>query len=187
MSILCFLPNLTSSEWAAWVQAIGSIAAIIGAAWIAIWQSRKQHKSSLELLRTEHKLVRIEVAQALSFLSSNAQRLLNSYTKELSDREFLHKVAERKIYYDLNELKIVEGAVHSMPLHEIPHQLVGLRMLAHSAIRQFRENIEKALEIHSTMNAAEFGKFFSVLSEIQKSLKHYCDEIQMEVTKLEKE
>lgn len=29
MNNLCFLSNLTSSEWAAWVQAIGSIAALV--------------------------------------------------------------------------------------------------------------------------------------------------------------
>lgn len=41
------------SDWAAWVQAVGSIAAIFGAAGVAKWQARKQHKSSLDLVRAE--------------------------------------------------------------------------------------------------------------------------------------
>ena len=37
---LCFPSGLTSEQWAAWVQAIGSIAAIIAAIWIASRQHR---------------------------------------------------------------------------------------------------------------------------------------------------
>ena len=40
-------------EWAAWVQAIGSIAAIAGAAWIAIAQTAKQHQNALKVLRLQ--------------------------------------------------------------------------------------------------------------------------------------
>jgi phosphoribosylcarboxyaminoimidazole (NCAIR) mutase len=41
------------SDWAAWVQAVGSIAAIFGAAGVAIWQAHRQHKNSLDLVRSE--------------------------------------------------------------------------------------------------------------------------------------
>lgn len=41
------------SDWAAWVQAIGSIAAVFGAAGVAIWQAHKQHQNSLDLVRAE--------------------------------------------------------------------------------------------------------------------------------------
>jgi hypothetical protein len=40
MNELCFLTGLTSSEWAAWVQAIGSILAIVAAWWIGHRQLR---------------------------------------------------------------------------------------------------------------------------------------------------
>ena len=49
MNTLCFASNLTSTEWAAWLQAIGSILAILGATGIAVWQARKQHN----ILRSE--------------------------------------------------------------------------------------------------------------------------------------
>ena len=42
MNRLCFASNLTSSEWAAWVQAIGSIAAIFAAIWIMSYQQRRE-------------------------------------------------------------------------------------------------------------------------------------------------
>lgn len=53
MTTLCFLSNMTSAEIAAWVQAVGAIFAIIGAAAIAIYQSKSQHRSALELHRIE--------------------------------------------------------------------------------------------------------------------------------------
>jgi hypothetical protein len=53
---LLWIPDLVCmqrSDWAAWVQALGSIAAIFGAAGVAIWQARKQHEDSLNLVRAE--------------------------------------------------------------------------------------------------------------------------------------
>ena len=76
MQELCFISGMTSSEWASWVQAIGSIAAIFGAAGVAIWQSNKQQKNSLALLRTEQRLTRTELARALLTLSTNCQRAI---------------------------------------------------------------------------------------------------------------
>lgn len=53
---LLWLPQLLCmprSDWAAWVQAVGSIAAIFGATAVAIWQAHKQHQNSLKLVRIE--------------------------------------------------------------------------------------------------------------------------------------
>lgn len=78
---LCLLSSLTSSEWASWVQAIGSIAAILGAVGIAVWQSKRQHEASLALLRTEKRISRTESAKALLSLSTGALRLLEHSAK----------------------------------------------------------------------------------------------------------
>lgn len=178
---------MASTEWASWVQAVGSIVAIGAAAGIAIWQSRKQHKSSLELLRTEHRFARTEVARTLLVLSTNSLRLLKSYAAQLANSDAVHKAADGRIYFDLNELRVVEGAVHAIPLHTLPHDLVGLTMMVSSTLRQFRENIERALRLHHKMDAAQFNQFFSSISEMLQSLKKTCDEIQHEVAKAENE
>lgn len=46
------LPTLGPGEWAAWVQALGSIAAIVGAAWISDRQGREQRRRDLEAVET---------------------------------------------------------------------------------------------------------------------------------------
>lgn len=187
MNELCFLTGMTSSEWAAWVQAVGSIAAIFGATSIAIWQSRKQHQNSLALLRAEHRLARTELALALLSLSTNCQRALAHCAAQFPDRESVHNVAEGRVHFDFNELQVIEGAVRAIPLHSLPHRLVHLTMIVSSTVRQFRENVEFALKSYRSMDAAAFQKYFDVLAELKASLKLTCDDIQAEVTRSENE
>jgi len=187
MNQLCFLSEMTSSEWAAWVQAIGSIAAVFGAAGIAIWQSAKQHKNALALLRTEQRLGRTELAKALLSLSQNCLRLLDDLAARFPDREAVHNVAEGNVHVDFKELSVIEGAVHDIPLHSLPHRLVSLTMMVRSTVRQFRENIDFALRSHRTMDAKEFVKLFQLLAEMKASLKLTCNDIESEVRRSENE
>lgn len=48
MHELCFLSNLTSSEWAAWVQAIASALAIVAGAWYVRYQARRARLDACE-------------------------------------------------------------------------------------------------------------------------------------------
>ena len=185
MQELCFISGMTSSEWASWVQAIGSIAAIFGAAGVAIWQSNKQQKNSLALLRTEQRLTRTELARALLTLSTNCQRAIAHCAAQFPDRDAVHNLATGVPHFDFNELQVVEGAVRTIPLHTLPHRLVHLTMIVSSTVRQFREKVEFALQSHHSMDSAAFKEFFDVLAEIQASLALTCIDIQGEVKRSE--
>jgi hypothetical protein len=87
MDTLCFLSNLTSAEWAAWVQALGSVAAIIAAAWIAIQQARLQHRNALNLHMTEQRSERVDIAKTLSVLAINSSKAMRHIAGQLNDRE----------------------------------------------------------------------------------------------------
>ena len=187
MNQLCFLSEMTSSEWAAWVQAVGSIAAVFGAAGIAIWQANRQQKNSLALLRTEQRLGRVELAKALLALSQNCLRLLDHLAAQLHDREAFCNIADGRVHVDFNELSVAEGAVHDIPLHSLPYRLVSLTMMVRSSVRQFRENFEFALQSHRKMDANEFEKLFWVLGEMRASLKQTCNDIEAEVKRSENE
>ena len=181
MNRLCFLTNLTSAEWAAWFQALGSIAAIIGAAWIAIWQSRRQHESSLEIMREERRHTRNESALTLLALSTSCVRALDHVVQQFPDREAVHRVGAQDAHFDFNELCIIEGAVLSVPLHSLPHSLVPLAMIVNSTVRQFREKVESALRTYRQMNAAAFDDFFFTVTQMQGSLSVTCADIEAEV------
>lgn len=80
---LLWIPGLLCmprSDWAAWVQAVGSIAAIFGAAGVAIWQARKQHKNSLDLVRSERQhfayAVLVQVAEHSARFEYMTQKLM---------------------------------------------------------------------------------------------------------------
>jgi hypothetical protein len=187
MNQLCLLSDLTSSEWASWVQAFGSIAAIFGATFIAIWQSKKQHAISLSVLRAEHRLARTEAARALLSLSVNCKRALEHSANQFPDREAVHSIAEGQRHFDFNELNVIEGAVRSIPLHGLPHQLVPLTMIVSSTVRQFRENVELALQRHRTMDGAAFMTYFEALNGLRSSLALTCKDIEAEVRRAEGE
>ena len=187
MNQLCFLTGLTSSEWAAWVQAIGSIAAIVGAVGVAVWQSRQQHRTSMATLKAERSFVRIEAARALQELSTGALRLLEHSTKAFPDRQAVHDTAEGRRFFDFGELRVIEGAVQAIPLHTLPHDLVRLAMIVGSCIRQFRENIEFAMPRHREMDSIAFGTLFDSLSSLTKSLGLTCKDIDAAVKRAESE
>lgn len=46
--------GLSKSDWASWVQAVGSIGAIIGAVWVGYRQSKQQREQFQRQMRAEH-------------------------------------------------------------------------------------------------------------------------------------
>lgn len=187
MNQLCLLTNLTSSEWAAWVQAVGSIAAIVGAASIAIWQSASQQTNAIALQRTEQRQAKLESARTLLALSTNCARAMKHAAQQFPDRESLHRIADLEAHFDFNELRVIEGAVLNVPLHSLPHSLVSVTMIVSSTVRQFREKVESALRFHRQMNSGAFEDFFSTIAEMQGSLAQTCRDIEASVASFESE
>jgi hypothetical protein len=170
MQELCFLSNLTSSEWASWAQATGTFVAILGAALVAIFQSRAQHKSALDLFREQQRHEEQKAMRTLAKLTTNCVRLVEHARRELPDRQSVHDTAEGRKHFDLGELAYVEGAVSGIPLHTLSDHLVTTAMVAASTMRQFRSKVEGALHNHSRMDGAAFEDFFRCLSEMNESL-----------------
>lgn len=48
---LCFESGLSVSDWASWVQAVGSVCAILASAGVVWWQVQRQHRHQIELSR----------------------------------------------------------------------------------------------------------------------------------------
>jgi hypothetical protein len=181
MNQLCFLSNLTSSEWASWVQAVGSVFAIVAAALIARHQAKLQHRSALNLLRTERITARVEIADTLAVLAGNAAKALAQVSGQLPDREAVHRAAEGSIRCDIGEVKRIEGYLNAVPLHDLPGQLVTFTMILSATVRQFREKVEMAFRLHREMDAAMFDDFFATLKQMNESLQATCKDITEQV------
>ena len=185
MNELCFLSNLTSAEWAAWVQAIGSVVAIVAAAWIAKHQANLQHQNALDLHKTEKRTEQTHITKTLSVLAINSSKAMKHITSQLNDRESVHKSAEGLVPCSVGELVRIDTYLSEIPLHTVPHSMVTLTMILGSTVRQFKEKVEMALKLHRKMDAEMFEDFFRTLSERNTSIEATCTDINDEVKRLE--
>ncbi len=171
MNNLCFLSNLTSAEWASWVQAVGTIVAIVAATWIATHQVKLQHMSALELHHTELRTARVDAGKTLSVLATNSSRAMRHVAGQLHDRESVYRAAEGLVHCDIGELSRIDTYLGGIPLHSIPYALVTSTMILGSTVRQFKEKVEMVLRVHRQMDAAMFEDFFRTLGEMNTSIE----------------
>lgn len=185
MDVSCFISNFSSTELAAWVQAIGSVVAIAVATWIAIHQAKLQHQYSLDLHRTEKRVERVDIARTLSVLAENAAKAIRHIKKQLKDRESIHLAADGVFHCDVEELRRIDNYLSSIPLHTVPFTLVTATMILESIVRQFLEKTEMALRLSRQMDANMFDDFFLTTSELNSSIDATCRDIEKEIIKLQ--
>lgn len=73
MNILCFSTELNSNELAAWVQAYGSIAAVLVAVFLMYWQISQNKKLTTEIAQRSEQLTR-DIEQRSEQLRKDADR-----------------------------------------------------------------------------------------------------------------
>jgi len=184
MNTLCFSTDLTSTELASWVQAIGTIVAVLAAAIIAVWQSKRQHQSALTLHKEEQRYARLEQARTLLTLCRNCSKAMKHFSLEMSDRESIHLIATQIKYLDFGELQSLRDATSNIPLHGLPSTLITPAMVLGANIRQFTQNIDSAMQLHRNMDALKFEEFINILKDINNSLELTCNDIEKEVNKM---
>lgn len=184
MNTLCFSTDLTSTELASWVQAIGTIIAVLAAAIIAVWQSRRQHQSALSLHKEEQRYAHLEQAKTLLALCQNCSKATSYYATEMNSRDSIFLIATQEKFVDFGELLSLRNATSNIPLHSLPSTLITHAMVLGANIRQFKQNIDMALQLHRNMDAEQFGKFFIALEGIHKSLELTCGDIEEAVNKI---
>lgn len=187
MNGLCFSADLTSAEWAAWVQAIGTIVAVLAAATIAVWQSKKQHQSALVLHKEEQRHARLEQAKTLLTLCHNCTKAAKHFAEQMHDRESVHKIASKETYFDFGELQALQSATTNIPLYSLPSTLLTHAMILGATIRQFKQTIDMAIELHRKMDADQFQELFKTLGEMNESLELTCGDIEAAVQLVQKE
>jgi len=104
---------------------------------------------------------------------------------QLNDRDSVHKAAEGLEPCDVGEMVRIDTYLGGIPLHEVPHSMVTLTMILSSTVRQFKEKVEMALELHRKMDAKMFEDFFRTLNEMNASIEATCNDINAEIKRLE--
>ncbi|MFL9936295.1 hypothetical protein P0D88_46545, partial [Paraburkholderia sp. RL18-103-BIB-C] len=85
---------MSSNDAAAWVQAVGSILAIIFSVCVAVWQSRKAHEQIMFGLAQQRRADYLRVANTLIEIAKNALKLQKHVGAKLDTREAIYKAAE---------------------------------------------------------------------------------------------
>jgi hypothetical protein len=178
---------MTSAEWAAWVQAIGSVFAIAATGFGVWYQGNKQHESALLMYQLEKRNARIELANTLYQLALNCSKAVQFISSELNDKDAVNSFVQGGKHVDWAMLRQLESALAGIPLIGLPSDLVSQPMILHSTIRQFRENVEFALECQGKIHSAEYLQFFQTMKEIQKSLAMTCSDIKTQIEHVSKE
>lgn len=167
-----FLPlDLTRSECASWVQAWGSILAIIIAVGIAIVQARRQQQNTLHAIREERRLDLLRAAEAFHVLAQNSLLLQKSIAAKLVSREAVYNAAETGLPFDLPDLLALENWLDGVELHNLPATLIPPALKLASAVRQFRFKVRNVLGAHKDMNADAFQDFFTTIGQMNTSLQ----------------
>ena len=131
-------PN-KSEEWAAWMQAFGSVAAIAGAGWIARVQLREGARGAADL--------RVQQLRAIATLVDQLFVTFNSTAEGLQSRGLTGDLAP---YARLRiaPLQVAVAALEAVPLHTIPNAYVGL------PLSNLKNMIHHGLEILSAIDVA---------------------------------
>jgi hypothetical protein len=181
VNLLCLTTNLSSSELASWVQAVGSIAAVIGAAFVAWYQTSRQFKNELKLQRVQLAAQRAESARTLLKLAQSSSHALTYVTEKLPDRESIQRAADGLSSCGIGEIDRLDAHLRALPLHELPDTLITPALMMGSVVRQFKDKVEMALRLHRQMNAENFADFFGTMKQMNESVKETCADIETEV------
>jgi hypothetical protein len=175
--LLCLSTDITNSEAAAWVQAIGSILAIVGAVGVAVWQLHKQRRDALALDEKRHRDYELNAVRSMAELASLSHKVAKHIMERLPDRAAVHNVAQGREHLEIDGLRYFESATASIPLHILPHGVVRFPYLLSSCLRQICQKIEQAIRLHEQMDAAEFTDLFSSLRVMTESLEETSREL----------
>lgn len=102
---LCFLSGMTSSEVAAWVQAVGSIGAILSAVWIS-------RRSADKALKEKRKSIRA-IAEAAHDFSIKVRDVVVEKDDYQEAFRLLHG------FYNISRIDSLVKAINGIPMHEL--------------------------------------------------------------------
>jgi hypothetical protein len=167
MQQLCFMSGLTSSEWAAWVQAIGSITAIVAAIGVGWYQATKGANMTLraikhsEQLQIDQRFDRMAEAYAPALaITERAAELFDATRTRLIDLQASMDDPPPTIPVT-TEHTLLMNAFRAIPPHQMPTyrgvlSVLKLREFMHDAEEQMVKLMEKH-NLHHTLRPAELS------------------------------
>ena len=158
MNELCFASNLSSSEWAAWMQAIGSIGAILAAVWIM----DRQHRVELERQNVARH-VRIKSTYEIIRVAATSMKIAPSAVSQFDNKEMPDSVMHipEKVLQAAVRNVVSHLAVAAKTLDSVQHQMLDEPVLC-GIVARMRQSAEISLAIIDDAREADFSRPYSI-------------------------
>jgi len=173
LAMACILVRVpgNSAEWASWVQAVGSILAIVGAFLVARYQARKQ----VEHLQTSAAVARVSEGELTHVVAKDAMAAIfvaNQYIRDFESGTMFE--------FDLDRLTDVQLSLRSLYSRAIPTELIEnvitiQRLVTYSmrAVQQRNVNTQTTYIIQDSRDKAKARMQYAheAVREIEQWLK----------------
>lgn len=169
------------SDWAAWVQAVGSIAAIAIALYIARKQSATQHASAMKAVRAQHDLERQPSGTALALLAITGRDLVKFTLEQLGTPEALVTKGSGLMRTVKAELEATERGLEAIPPQALAVGLALPAFLVANSIRHFRVEMEQLVEFRRERSGDAIANMLLLLKEQLVQIDAACDSIGKQV------
>jgi phage-related tail protein len=163
--------DLTRSECASWVQAIGSVFAIGAAIFAAIFQANRQQAITRQAMLDQANQATLSTASALKELAKSASKFQLHIKSILSTRDAVYEAGVNGIPFAMAMLSGLERSLNAIEVHKLPATLVRFGLILPASITQLRMKVEMTLKHHQQMDADAFDDFFQTLDEMTDSLQ----------------
>jgi len=162
---------VATSDTAGWVQAVGSILAILVSVLIAGYQARKQQQQTLYALEQQRRSEYLKVANTLVQIAKNALKLQKHVAAKRDSRDAIQNAAEDRLPFDMPEVYALVRALDSIELHLLPASLISSAMIVGATFRQFRIKVDMVFDTQRKMDGAAFADFFETMKQMQESMR----------------
>jgi hypothetical protein len=153
-------------DWPAWVQAVGSIAAIMAAVWIAQWQAGRERRDRLEDRREIRKAVAGLARRMANIINDHANTLITS--PEYVDREGI----------DWSDLLLIDAALERFD----PSELVSAEGVL--AVEKIRRDAKALSHWERVVVEDHYGTEFHDF-DVNDAVMHWRDRVQASAVALE--
>jgi aminopeptidase-like protein len=177
-----FVSDLKPSDCAAWVQAWGTVLAVV-ASLVLVWVQHRLQQIREEHLRKRQLVARMRTIQEIAESTvTNMRFLLETFTT----RQQVHDVADGRTAFPSEALDQISEAVETIPLHELdsPALVFNVRVLV-IVSRTLRSRLQWMLAHHRELSGGDFADGFNDFRDLADQghnaftrIKSHVDEVE---------
>lgn len=172
---------LKSGDVASWVQAFGSIAAIIGAYFVGERQAAAVHESELKLRRAEVRRKNGSILAICNAALAQASEIAGIYKDKIPNMVLFHLAYSDKLMQD------TISALEAIPVHDCgSFDAVAAFMRLKNSLIYLRRQLDKDLDLYDKRDTVDEERYFRNRRDVASVILTNCRLIQRYYGELEK-